>query len=193
MRNWHHLSIFFLFSMLSCTTQHGSVNKAQPVKLSKEIYKQLLKKGDFSYERNDSVYDFAINDNIVIKHIRAVGKRLNKVQVYHKDNLLLKEEYCKFSKIYIGTLKKYNHSGNLLSVKDYDSDFPFSLNDFISKINDEFGLDLNEERFIVRRFVDEDTPKYRINYDVNIYSYKQIEINGVDGQIMQDTTIVRTE
>jgi len=93
----------------------------------------------------------------------------------------------------LGVLEKFDSNGKLIQETNYDKDFAFDFTHFIKKAKNEFGLDLNDEKFSVNRYIDDGLPVYVIVYEYNTIGFKFIKVDGTNGNIIFNKFVPRTE
>ena len=198
-------SLFYallIFSVIGCNGQkekHSTTAKSDELH---NINSRTMKKMDtekferynteqFKYVENDSVYKLE-EHGAEYKEIKSkIGENLSIINVYDKNTLVLTCEGKLFGEFPLGLYKNYDLKGNLISEKNFDDDYAFSLEDLKQKMISEFkiNIDLESDRLVINRGFDKSENKnnYTIRYySPDKYSFRYIMIDGTTGQTVYD-------
>ena len=104
-----------------------------------------------------------------------------------KGNII---KYIKsFSAFHIGVGLYYDSVGNIVKEENFDAPYPFSVNDLINKMREEYGADLlNKNNGSASRYQEKEhlgIPLYMVNYFIIDTPFKNVYlINGNTGETM---------
>jgi len=183
----------FFTIIVMCAGCSAALTESKPDKLSKKIYKEVIKNNKFQYTRNDTVYSYKKMEDYILEEKHSTGCRLITIVAYNKHERFIIGNGQKFSDMLLGVFKKFDSNGKVIEETNYNKDFAFDFDRFIKKAKNELGLDLNDEKYIVLRYVDEGIPAYFIRYEYNINGFKFIKIDGTNGNIIFNKFVPRTE
>lgn len=116
---------------------------------------------------------------------------------FFKGSLKLKGSGSMFYRISTGVSKEYNENGELVSEKDFDAQYKFTIDSLIKKIKKEFDINLliPTAGLTVYRYVDDTTklPEYDIEIPVRDLVFRHIVVDGNSGLIKKDFTASNVE
>ncbi len=194
--------IFFCFLCSACQ------NKKEKNIIKHLKYKIAMKKFDIerfnnkkgienelSYVEDDTIVTLKRlaenNDYCEIK--KSIKDNFIKKNVYDSKTHLLKSEGNLFYRFPIGKHNFYNENGVLTKEINYDEGYTFTVNDFISKVKQEYNIDLNTDVSNVNfgRSLSKNgrLPVYGISFKINDEKIRYIEINGINGEVVKDEII----
>jgi hypothetical protein len=124
--------------------------------------------------------------------IRMVNSPYATSDTYFKTSLNLKSKVQTFYDNPIGTYKEYDDQGNIIDQINCESSYPFSFDNLIQKLTNEYNINLLTPisgESVTRDIDDSDNvAKYFITYPTVGNSYRLLIIDGTTGALISDTT-----
>ncbi|WP_343697098.1 hypothetical protein [Flavobacterium sp.] len=192
--------IIIIFCLLSCndkkTNHYEELN-------TKTFEKFDLKR--FNDNKKDSTYEYFSKDTIIRlyeekdhyrKELITDNYSFKSTFIYNKTTHLLLNQFSVFYGMPIRIWKKYDENGNLISIKDYDKGFDFTVNNLIVMLKKEFQIDLINDNAYQSLLISRSSYKrfYFINrncYLIQISTISEtriMKIDGETGEIINDKT-----
>jgi hypothetical protein len=195
------LFVFFIsLPLIGCKTPHF-LNKRQleMEKFNIVDYNRLQINGIARYIRSDG-------SQITLKDAGAyyteeIRKESNSpfatTYRFFKSSLKLKGSGSLFYKIATGVFKEYNEKGELVSEKDFDAQYKFTIDSLIDKMKKEFNINLLTPTagLMVYRYVDAVTksPEYVIQVPIRDLVFRHIVLDGNSGRTKKDFIATNVE
>lgn len=192
------LIILILAIVLGCKSVKNKINNIENMeKLNlKEFRNKDLKINEvYKEKKNDSVIEITELEDSFIKNTKVINSPFENNKSYYKTSLSLKAESNYFYMIPIGISKKYDENGNIIEQKNWDEleKRAFSIQQLISKMNNDFNIDLtDQDKCGLRTAYD---PRHGYYYDVMIRNsdlpnrYRQIQIKTTTGEMISDSIV----
>jgi hypothetical protein len=143
---------------------------------------------------NDTFVRLIGDKDIYQKTTKKMNSTFTNFKSYYRSNYQLATETNKFSGFNTGLQKFYDEDGNLIQVRDYDENFPFSVEMLIDKFKKEYNIDLlipNKKQLVLvtRRYEANSNWTYEIR--IRLYPYPNtvvriIMIDGSTGELISD-------
>lgn len=157
----------------------------------------------FNENKLDSIYEYTLQDTIVKlyeskdqykKELVWDNHSFKQTSLYDKTTNLLVNQFCHFYAMPVGIWKSYDEKGVLISWKNYDENFDFSIKELIPMLKKDLQIDLindtNYQSLLIDRF------SYKQLYFITRYCYqvnismvgetRSIKIDGKTGEILSD-------
>lgn len=142
------------------------------------------------FSKNDSVFKLMETPESFYEESQKNNEKFRSVASYDKQDLHIVSSTQYFYKIPIGKTKFYNEEGQVVSEKNNDEHYPFSVNALINKVKLSHGIDLNTSSKVrgVKRKFDGTFGKYVyiVNYQNGDEPIKYIVVDAQDGEILQE-------
>ena len=194
MAKYNYISICLLLVSLCCSSQNNTSGKALPVRtLDLKKYKNhwtddkaviVINNIDYSLEEQDAFY---------LEREQELGSRFIKYASFDKHTLTVLYEGEVFSEMQLGIHKVYNLSGEVVKIRDFEEGFPFTADALITKVRDDLSLDLNDTKYTVQRYKDEQGAAYFIRYMLSDVASQFIRISAETGEIIFNKMIFLEE
>lgn len=156
-----------------------------------EKFKSITMKGVKRYSeiKNDTIVEMADLNDVYSKNTRTINSPYINKKTYYKDNYQLKAEVNYFYMFPIGIGKKYDSEGNVIETKNWDVKYPFSVDQLIDKMKNDFDIDLIKTSNIgVARYFDNNIYIYSVIIPYQGYTneVREIKLNGSNGDVISD-------
>ncbi|MFC4478873.1 hypothetical protein [Flavobacterium chungangensis] len=157
----------------------------------------------FNDNKIDSIYEYALQDTVIKlyegkdqykKELISDNHSFKQTFVYNKTTNLLVNQFSHFYGMPVGIWKSYDEKGVLISWKNYDENFDFSVKELIPMLKKDLQIDLindtNYQSLLIDRFL------YKRLFLFTSYCYvvqlnlmegsRTIKIDGKTGEILSD-------
>ncbi|WP_253784716.1 hypothetical protein [Flavobacterium sp. HSC-32F16] len=157
----------------------------------------------FNENKLDSIYEYTLQDTIVKlyeskdqykKELVWDNHSFKQTSLYDKTTNLLVNQFCHFYAMPVGIWKSYDEKGVLISWKNYDENFDFTVKELIAMLKKDLQIDLindtNYKSLLIDRF------SYKRLFLFTSYCYvlqlnlmegtRTIKIDGKTGEILSD-------
>mgnify|MGYP003575973033 CR=1 FL=1 len=201
------ICIIFIFSIMSCNSQkkekikknvkidtisNKSADTPKQIKAMKKLDSAQLDKYEKTnkYIENDSVFELRDQGKSYQEIRNKIGEKLTTVSIYDKDKRVLTNNGEFMFDFPIGIHTEYDLKGNVIHQRNYDDDFPFTFTNLKQKLLLEFDIDVKNNILDLRINRSPNPSIYQIIlYNERRSKYRSIQIDGINGNTISDSTL----
>lgn len=188
-----------IISLFACSTWKKQNEARQTILLDKfdiKKFEELQKAKQDFYFLEDSTKVTLSESNSQYQESKKIYKsHFSSNKLHFKETKTLNKTGEYFQRFPIGIHKEYDKKGRLKSVFNFDSIFPFNLDNLAKKFKKEYAIDFLDvnRKIAVDRNSNFKPPYYDVHSEENRFTYRLIRINGLDGNLFMDTTIINND
>jgi hypothetical protein len=197
----HTLLFWMLLIVFTNCKSQNLLNRKLNIKNNHKIDKAIFNKYELLKENKSA--QFISSDGFLITFIELdsfyqVVKQKPKssfktFDIYDKAGNLTASGNL-FYDVEIGNIMTYDLNGRIISQTNEDAEYPFSVNQLIKKIRNDFKIDIavTDPNIFVDRNIEEHpnhTPTYIVSIKKTNFTFREIRINGTTGALISDEIV----
>lgn len=187
-----NIIITFIICCSSCKSQiNNNLKKTNPMeKFNIDSFNLKKNNNEFVETKNDTLTRLAEFNDGYFKYTNRIDNPFQDRKVFFKDNQNIKIQATYFYDIPIGIYKIFDKNGNVLEEKNFDIVYNFSTAQLITKMTNEFNVDLlNTKNKGVSLIAEDNKPVYLISLLLGSNpkgDTREVKIDAMNGQLISD-------